>query len=342
MISPRRRAPLVGISVVSLMVAALLAAACSGSEQEPEETPSGTDSGAASETSNDTASTNITIRNFTGVDGVISEITDTTRIVSLGGDVTELIYELGLGDSLVGIDVTTVGPPAAMGLPSVGIARFLAPEGVLAVTPTLVLADTDTEPATALDQIRATGVPVVVFETPATFEEYFAKIADLAAVLDVSSEGQQLIERLQEEINQVTETVLDREQTPRALYLYVRGPGTLLLFGEGMTTHALIQGAGAVDVGTESGVTGYINVTPEALVAAAPDVIIVPSEGLGEIGGIDGLLKIPGIAETPARKNRAILDYPQGDFLTMGPRVPASLLLLIQDLQELQGLQASE
>ena len=266
----------------------------------------------------------------------VAEVTDTSRIVSLGGDMSELVYELGLGDSLVGIDVTTVGPPEAMGLPSVGIGRFLAPEGVLAVSPTLVLADTDTAPSTALDQLRDAGVVVEVFETPSTFEEYFAKISDLAALLGAEAEGQQLIERLRKEIAEITAGVTDREQTPRALYLYTRGPGTLLLFGEGMTTHALIEGAGAVDVGTESGVTGFINVTPEALVAAAPDVIIVPSEGLADIGGIDGLLEIPGIAETPAGKNRAILDYPQGDFLTMGPRVPASLQLLIQDLQELQ------
>ena len=266
----------------------------------------------------------------------VAEVTDTSRIVSLGGDMSELVYELGLGDSLVGIDVTTVGPPEAMGLPSVGIGRFLAPEGVLAVSPTLVLADTDTAPSTALDQLRDAGVVVEVFETPSTFEEYFSKISDLAALLGAEAEGQQLIERLRKEIAEITAGVTDREQTPRALYLYTRGPGTLLLFGEGMTTHALIEGAGAVDVGTESGVTGFINVTPEALVAAAPDVIIVPSEGLADIGGIDGLLEIPGIAETPAGKNRAILDYPQGDFLTMGPRVPASLQLLIQDLQELQ------
>ena len=261
---------------------------------------------------------------------------DTSRIVSLGGDMTELIYELGLGDSLVGIDVTTVGPPAAMRLPSVGIGRFLAPEGVLAVSPTLILADTDTAPSTALDQLRDAGVAVEVFETPSTFEEYFTKITNLANLLGAEAEGRELVERLREEIDGITVGVLDREQAPRALYLYTRGPGTLLLFGEGMTTHALIEGAGAVDVGTESGVSGFVNVTPEALVAAAPDVIIVPSEGLADIGCIDGLLEITGIAETPAGETRAILDYTQGDFLTMGPRVPASLRLLIQDLQELR------
>ncbi len=296
----------------------LFLGACSGSEAGDSANPAATVSAASA------------------ADIPVAEITDTSRIVSLGGDMTELVYELGLGDSLVGIDVTTVGPPEAMELPSVGIARFLAPEGVLAVSPTLVLADTDTAPSTALDQLRDAGVVVEVFETPSTFEEYFSKISDLAALLGAEAEGQQLIERLRKEIAEITAGVTDREQTPRALYLYTRGPGTLLLFGEGMTTHALIEGAGAVDVGTESGVTGFINVTPEALVAAAPDVIIVPSEGLADIGGIDGLLEIPGIAETLAGKNRAILDYPQGDFLTMGPRVPASLQLLIQDLQELQ------
>lgn len=266
----------------------------------------------------------------------VDPATDASRIVSLGGDMTELVFELGLGDSLVGIDVTTVGPAAAMKLPSVGIGRFLAPEAVLAVSPTLVLADTDTAPTSTLDQLRATGVDVVVFETPSTFDEYFAKIADLAALLGAEGEGEILTERLKAEIGQITSVDPEWDQPPRALYLYTRGPGTLLMFGEGMTSRALIEEAGAIDVGTESGVTGYITVTPEALVAASPDVIIVPSEGLDDIGGIDGLLQIPGIAETPAGQNRRILDYPQGDFLTMGPRMPASLELLIRDLSALQ------
>jgi iron complex transport system substrate-binding protein len=109
----------------------------------------------------------------------------------------------------------------------------------------------------------------------------------------------------------------------------------MLLFGNDMVTNPVIAAAGAQDAGALSGVDGSITVTPEALIAAAPDIIVVPSEGLETLGGIDGLLAIPGIAQTPAGANGYILAYPEGDFLTLGPRVAKSVAALTNDLRDL-------
>ena len=111
----------------------------------------------------------------------------------------------------------------------------------------------------------------------------------------------------------------------------------MLLFGSEMTTQPLIEAAGGRDVGAASGVTGTVSITPEALVSAAPDVIIITSEGLQALGGEAGLLAIPGFAETPAGRDGRILNYPEGDFLTFGPRIAGSLELLIADLQSILG-----
>jgi iron complex transport system substrate-binding protein len=107
----------------------------------------------------------------------------------------------------------------------------------------------------------------------------------------------------------------------------------MLLFGAGMTSRPVIEAAGGRDVGTESGVVGTVNVTPEALVAAAPDVIVVPEGGLETLGGVEGLLEIPGFAETPAGREGRILAYPEGDFLTFGPRIGELLETFIADLR---------
>jgi iron complex transport system substrate-binding protein len=109
----------------------------------------------------------------------------------------------------------------------------------------------------------------------------------------------------------------------------------MLLFGTDMVTNPVIAAAGAWDAGVLSGVEGSIPVTPEALIAAAPDVIVVPSEGLESLGGVDGLLSIPGIAQTPAGSNGYILAYPEGDFLTLGPRIAQSVAALTRDLTDL-------
>lgn len=272
---------------------------------------------------------------YTGADGAASDVTDTSRIVTLAGDLTEFVFELGAGDSVVATDLTTVFPEEAVVLPKVGVGRFLSAEAVLAHDPSLVLADTQTAPQSAIDQIRAAGVPVVVFAVSTTFDIMYDKAEDLGAMLDAADVASALIDRMQTSITDATSTTDKSVEPPTVAYVYTRGPDVMLLFGSDMVTNPVIQATGATDAGVESGVEGSIAVTPEALIAASPDVIVVPSEGLEMLGGVDGLLSQPGIAETPAGINGWILAYPEGDFLTLGPRIPASVALLTSDLADL-------
>lgn len=270
---------------------------------------------------------------FVGADGVESVIEDTSRIITLSGDLTETVFELGFGSSVVATDVTTVFPPDAVGLPVVGVGRFLTAEGVLSENPTLVIGDTQTSPPETIEQIRSAGVPVVIVEVPTTFEGLYDKILQLGDVLDARGEAEALVDRVRGDIGTALADAPDYDPDPGIAFVYSRGPDVMLLFGTEMTTQPLIEAAGGIDVGAAAGVVGTVSVTPEALVAAAPEVIIITSEGLVALGGIDGLLDIPGFSETPAGRDRRILDYPEGDILTFGPRIAETISLLISDLQ---------
>ncbi len=272
---------------------------------------------------------------FVGADGVAVADPDTARIVTLSGDLTEFVYELGLGSSVVATDVTTVAPNEAVKLPKAGIGRFLTAEGVLKHDPTLVIADTQTAPATAIEQIRSAGVPVAVVEVPTTFDGLYDKVTSLGLLLNSPEAASDLNDRLAGEIAAASVEPGDGSDSQRIAYVYTRGPDVMLLFGAGMTTTPVIEAAGGLDAGADSGVEGNISVTPEALVAAAPDVLVVPEEGYAVLGGIDGLLSIPGVSATPAGQNRAVLAYPEGDFLTFGPRIAASIERLVADLSSL-------
>lgn len=272
---------------------------------------------------------------FVGADGDIIEDADTSRIVTLSGDLTEFVFELGFGPSIVATDVTTVAPEAAVALPKAGIGRFLTAEGVLKHEPSLVIGDTQTAPLTAIEQIRAAGVPVAILDVATSFDALYAKVAQLGALLDGQQEATDLIGRLKTEVTTASTSAGIDSDGPRIAYVYTRGPDVMLLFGEGMTTTPLIEAAGGLDAGVDAGVEGTVTVTPEALAAAAPEVLIVPSEGLEVLGGIDGLLAIPGVAATPAGQRRFVLAYPEGDFLTFGPRIAASVERLVADLDSL-------
>jgi iron complex transport system substrate-binding protein len=273
---------------------------------------------------------------FVGADGVAVDGVDTSRIVTLSGDITEFVFEMGLGDSIVATDLTTVAPPEAVDLPKVGIGRFLNAEGVLKYDPTLVIGDTQTSPAAAIEQIRATGVPVAILDVPTTFDGLSDKVTQIGLLLDTPEEAQALSDRMSADIAAASPDLATVGDRPRVAYVYTRGPDVVLLFGEGMTTAPVITAAGGLDAGIEAGVERTITVTPEALAAAAPDVIVLPSEGYAVLGGYEGLMAIPGFAATPAGISGAILAYPEGDFLTFGPRIAASIAILSDDLAKLR------
>jgi len=326
---------MVRLTLSMALATVLMCAACASGNPTTTNVPV-TTAGRPSETSGVTAGPQVvepTPGTFVGADGAVSTINDTSRIVTLSGDLTEVVWKLGFGTSVVATDVTTVYPPEAVGLPVVGVGRFLSAEGVLAQAPTLVIGDTQTAPVDAIEQIRSAGVPVVILEVPTTFEGLYDKVRDLSDALGVPERGATLVQEIESDIGTALSKVGPVDTEPGVAFVYSRGPDVMLLFGSDMTTQPLIEAAGAIDVGAASGVNGTVSVTPEALVTAAPDVIIITSEGLQALGGEQGLLAIPGFTETPAGREGRILDYPEGDFLTFGPRIAESLELLIDDLR---------
>jgi iron complex transport system substrate-binding protein len=273
---------------------------------------------------------------FTGADGVETQISDTSRLVSLNGDITEIIFELGLGDSVVGVDVTTTHPPEAAALnesgATVGFAQQLTSEAVLRLEPTLVIGDAQVAPPEAIDQLRSAGIPVVIIETQVTLDGVEAKIRDVARILGVPDEGATLAERVNGEIDAATSRVEGDDSDPLVAYIYTRGPQVIFLFGAGMPTQAMIEGASAVDAGAATGVAGPAPLTPEALVAAAPEVIVLPESGLEALGGTEALLSIPGVSDTPAAASGSFLAYDEAYFFNLGPRVGHALDEFIDDL----------
>lgn len=329
-------------SIGILLVMAVVLAACGG-DDAVESTTSLADVTTTSTTLAETTTTSEVpdepATTFTGADGVESDISDTSRVVSLNGDLTEIIFELGLGDNVVAVDVTTVFPEEAAALgergETVGFAQQLAAEAVLRFEPTLVIGDQQVGPAEAIEQLRSAGIPVVILETQTTLDGVATKIGQVAEIMGFPDEGAALADRVSADIESAREMV-DPDADPLTVgFVYARGPQTIFLFGAGMATQAMIEGAGAIDAGAASGVQGLVPVTPEALVAAAPQVIVLPELGLGALGGVEAFLGIPGVVDTPAGESENFLVYDEAYFFNLGPRTGMALAEFIQDLQAL-------
>lgn len=268
----------------------------------------------------------------TDKDGRRVTVTDVSRIIPLNGDYAEVIWALGLGDNVIATDTSATYPEAATKLPKIGYQRQLSAEAVLSLNPTLVIGNENAGPPAVIEQIRGAGVPVVILPNATTLDGAITKITSIAAALGVPERGSQIAAQTQSEIAAAQALATKATTKPRVAFLYVRGAATQQLGGKGSTADALIAAAGGVDAGTEAGVEGYKPLTPEALVTAQPDVLLLLTAGLDSVGGVDGLVTLPGVAQTPAGKNRKVLDYDDQYLLGMGPRVGQALMDLVKGI----------
>ncbi|MFJ4274230.1 hemin ABC transporter substrate-binding protein [Streptomyces coelicoflavus] len=254
------------------------------------------------------------------------------RIVPLSGSLSEIVFTLGLGDRVVARDVTATFEQAA-GLPVVTRGHDVSAESVLALKPDLVIAETTTGPEEAVGQIRAAGVPVLFVEAAKGLDDVGPRIEAVADALGVPAAGKELTRRSEQRIAAVRGDV-PRGDKPRVAFLYLRGSASVYLIGGADSgAGSLIEAAGAVDAGAASGLDkDFTAITSEALVKAAPDAILVMSKGLESVGGVDGLVKIPGIAQTPAGMDRRVVSVEDGVLLNYGPRTDQVLESVVAQL----------
>ena len=271
---------------------------------------------------------------ITDVHGNQVTVTDISRIVVMNGDFTEVVYALGLGENVVAVDTSATYPPEATELPQVGYQRRLSAEGVLSMDPTVVIGNTNAGPPEVLEQIRATGVPVVVLESVTTVDGGARKIRGIAQALGVAARGEALATELEAQISDVQALTAQAQERPTAVFLYMRGLDTLFLGGEGHLSHGLFEASGAVSGGAALGVTEItIPLTAESLAAANPDCIVVLTRGLESVGGREGIVTIPGVGETAAAQEGCILDFDDQYFGGGGPRMGQVMMELLRVFQ---------
>jgi iron complex transport system substrate-binding protein len=276
----------------------------------------------------------------TDLDGKTVAVDDLSRIVVLNGDLAEtafaLLGPLGLGGRIVGTDTGALYPPAAAKLQNIGYRATLSAEGIISLKPTLVVGTGDgtapAGPASVLDQLRAAGVKLLLLHEHTALNAGAVKLRELGRALGVPKRGERLAKQVEAQLKVARREVATSSTKPRVAFLYVRGPRVQLICGAGFNSSSLIVAAGGVDAGAAAGVKDCVPITPEALVAAKPDVLLLLKDGLASVGGVEGLLKIPGVAQTPAGRAKRVLAYDDLFLLGLTPRTGAALRALVHGL----------
>jgi len=258
-------------------------------------------------------------------------VSDVSRIVVLNQAVAEIVISLGMQANIIGRDATTT-LESLQSVEKVSNGHDVSAESVLSLRPTVVIGDTRTGPPEALEQLRGAGVPVVIAPEVWTLSALPSRVMMIATALGVPNAGERLVNLSESAIEEALKNVGAASSVLRVAFLYVRGTASVyLLGGEGSGADELIAAAGGVDVGALNGLAAFTPLTAEAIVQADPDVLLVMSRGLESVGGIDGLLSLPGVSSTRAAAARAVVVVDDDLLLSFGPRTGA----LIERLAEI-------
>ncbi len=262
-----------------------------------------------------------------------------TRVVSLFGDVTEILYALDLEEYIVGVDVSSVYPEQARQFPNVGFAGALNAEGILALNPSIVIGGSIVTPGPpgVIEQLEQAGVEILVLPELVGLDGPVIKIRAIGQALGIPERAEALARRVEREIEEAKSQPAVGDAEPLSvLFVYIRRGGIQLVSGAGREAETIITAAGGVDAGAAADIEGWQSLSPEALLSINPDVYLVMELGYNAVGGLDRLLEIPGMAETTAGKHRRVIVMEDILLLGFGPRMAESIVQLRDYLTEVQ------
>jgi iron complex transport system substrate-binding protein len=248
---------------------------------------------------------------------------DMSRIASVGGSITEIVYALGEQDKLIARDSTSVYPEAALKLPDVGYMRQLSPEGVLSVNPSGLLVLEGSGPKEAIDVLKKASVPFI--SVPETYDHagIVEKIRVVGKALDADEKAAELAAAVDADLAAAEKLTAGIPEKKRVLFILSMQGGKILAAGSNSAANGIIELAGAVNA--VDGFSGYKQLTDEAAILARPDIILMMDRQGGHAAPDTDLFAHPAIAPTPAGQAKRIVRMDGGYLLGFGPRTAGAI-----------------
>jgi len=232
--------------------------------------------------------------------------------VALANGSAEIVAALGYTSILVGRDVASTMPELAS-IPIDNPGHNVSTETVLAQKPDLILIDSNTSPTSALDTLKQSGIKIVMIPSTFDLKTVAAKESAIADAIGTPKAGALLT-------SQIT-SISNQTKPIKVVFLYLRGTSSIYLIGgKGSGADSLIQAMGFTDVGAANLLQPFSAMSAEELVKLNPDVILLMTKGLVSVGGLSGLVELPGIAQTQAGQHKRVVTVDDSLLLSFGPR----------------------
>lgn len=251
-----------------------------------------------------------------------------SRVVTIGGSLTEIVYALGEENRLAGRDSTSVYPPAALALPDVGYIRALSAEGVLSIKPDLIIALEGAGPPETVGVLESAGVPFVSVPESFDADGIADKVRRVGVALGVEEKAKTLEQKIRSDLADAEQATGERKEQHKVMFILSMQGGRILASGRGTAANGIITMAGAKNAFADF--EGYKQLNDEAVIAAAPDIILMMDRGGDQHLGKNDLLAHPAIVATPAAKTGHVVRMDGTFLLGFGPRTAQAVRELVQ------------
>ncbi len=266
-------------------------------------------------------------------------IESSRRVLTLGSDVTEIVFALGAGERIIAVDRGSRFPAMAATKSNVGYRRRLSPEGVLSLDPDLILAAEDIGPPEAVEVLKKIAIPLVLVPKENSGEGIRRKIALIAEALALEAEGRMLAETVLENFEKAANLTRAIPMEKRKKVVFFHGIERLTAAGADTAADAIIRYAGGVN--PMSRFQGYKAASEEDLIELAPDTILMMSNRRGGPTPEEVFSK-RALALTPAARNGSLIVLDGAYMIGFGPRTADAVRDLANALYAKELLQPEE
>lgn len=263
-----------------------------------------------------------------------SETAAFSRIITLANGSAEIIDAMGFKKLIVGRDIASTDE-SLKDIPIVSTGHQVVAEKIIALQPDLVIIDQSVGPREAITAVRKAGIRVELINEVWRVDDITTKVDAIAQLIGLPLSGKALSDEIKSKISLVSQKV---SGSPRIAFLYLRGGSSIyLLGGKGSGADSMLNALGTFDVGASISNVPFAPFTAESFAVEDPEILLVMSKGLESVGGIDGLVGLPGVAQTTAGKNRAVIAIDDSLLLSFGPRTPDLLLKLADAIEKVRS-----
>jgi iron complex transport system substrate-binding protein len=242
------------------------------------------------------------------------------RIISLSPSNTEIVYALGLQDSLIGVTTFCNYPEEAQNKPKVSGFSVVDVEKIVSLEPDLILAS-DLHKIEVIPALEKLGIPAIVIK-PGTVDQVLSDIGMVGNITGKTREAGELTSSLRQRIKVVTDRMVGlQSEKPRLFYVTWHDP--IWTAGGNTMINDLIEKAGGRNIAGD--LEGYSTISLESVLEKNPQIIVVSSSMGDQNTSLNYINNEPRLKAVDALKNKQVFVVASDIFSRTTPRIVDAL-----------------